>query len=128
MDFAMPLDLVDPGSGMDYFTAADMLETQLYAGRIPTAAVRQDPLLGKSVPRCRRSRSRSATERPGYTATQNIFNHFATNPLNASYGIYSMDMLCNPGCGGRTTAITPASTAVCPPCPPSEPPATIPAS
>ena len=35
----------------------------------------------------------------GNTATQNIYNHFATNPLNASYGIYSMDVLCNPGCG-----------------------------
>ena len=41
------------------------------------------------------------------TATQNIYNHFATNPLNASYGIYSMDVLCNPGCGnGTNTTVT----------------------
>jgi hypothetical protein len=43
----------------------------------------------------------------GYTATQNIFNHFATNPLNATYGIYSMDILCNPGCGGTSNRYFP---------------------
>ncbi len=47
----------------------------------------------------------------GNTATQNIYNHFATNPLNASYGIYSMDILCNPGCGGLPIVTMPASTA-----------------
>jgi hypothetical protein len=32
MDFGMPLDLVDPSSGLDYFAAADLLENQHYAG------------------------------------------------------------------------------------------------
>jgi len=98
MDFGMPLDLVDPGSGMDYFAAADLLENQHYAGVAPDA-VAKIPYWEDLFPDAA-GVGANGSGTPGYTATQNIYNHFATNPLNASYGIYSMDVLCNPGCGG----------------------------
>jgi hypothetical protein len=98
MDFGMPLDLVDPSSGMDYFAAADLLENQHYAG-VPTANIAKIPYWENLFPDAA-DLGPTGNGLPGLTATQNIFNHFATNPLNASYGIYSMDVLCNPGCGG----------------------------
>src|ERR1700733_2709739 len=100
MDFAMPLNLVDPTSGMDYFTAADLLETEHYKG-IPTANIAKIPYWENLFPDAA-NLGVNCTQgvcQDGNSATQNIYNHFATNPLNASYGIYSMDVLCNPGCG-----------------------------
>ena len=98
IDFGMPLDLTDGPGGMDYFAAADLLESMHYAG-VPTAAVAKIPywedLFSDAA-----GTGATGTGTAGNTATQNIYNHFATNPLNASYGIYSMDVLCNPGCGG----------------------------
>jgi Carboxypeptidase regulatory-like domain len=104
-DLAMPLDLVDPKSGMDYFQAADLIENEFYAqtrANEPHTAVgiQKIPYWEDLFPDAAGAGA-IGTGTPGYTATQNIFNHFATNPLNASYGIYSMDILCNPGCGGK---------------------------
>jgi hypothetical protein len=110
IDFGMPLDLVDPASGTDYFAAVDQLENILYAAEIagvknPTSAanvnVPKIPYWEDLFPDAA-GLGAIGTGTPGYTATQNIYNHFATNPLNASYGIYSMDILCNPGCGGTS--------------------------
>ncbi|HEY1986442.1 MAG TPA: TonB-dependent receptor [Terracidiphilus sp.] len=107
MDFGMPLDLVDPASGMDYFQAADAIEKEFYASRaegivnpratntaVAPIAYWEDlfPDAAGAGP------TNNGTA--GQTATQNVFDHFAANPRNASYGIYSMDVLCNPGCGG----------------------------
>ena len=131
-DLAMPLDLVDPKSGMDYFQAVDLLQNQFYAmirSRRPTSvsAANVQPIdYWEDLFPDAAGTGAIGNGTPGYTATQNIFNHFATNPLNASYGIYSMDILCNPGCGGRIIATTRASTATCPPCPPSAPAAITP--
>ncbi len=98
IDWGMPLDLVDPASGMDYFTAVDSLENQHYEGIAPTAV--QPIAYWEDLFPDAAGLGAIGTGTAGYTATQNIYNHFATNPLNASYGIYSMDVLCNPGCGG----------------------------
>lgn len=118
-DIAMPLDLVDPKSGMDYFQAADIIENQYYAQakQANGASFAPDASLiapvaywenlfpdaaGAGVNCAPYNVATSALGcKPGNTATQNIFSHFATNPLNASYGIYSMDTACNPGCGGK---------------------------
>lgn len=97
-DIAMPLDLVDPGSGMDYFQAVDILQKDFYAGEQATD-IAKIPYWEHLFPDAAGAGA-IGTGTPGYSATQNIFNHFATNELNASYGIYSMDILCNPGCGG----------------------------
>jgi len=105
-DIAMPLDLVDPGSGVDYFTAVDQLQKEFYAGT-PATAVTPIPYWENLFPDAAGAGA-IGTGTPGYTATQNIFNHFATNELNASYGIYSMDILCNPGCGGTKNRYYPS--------------------
>jgi hypothetical protein len=108
IDFGMPLNLVDPASGMDYFTAVDSLENQHYQG-VATSAVQKIPYWEDLFPDAAGLGSPNAVIacpssvcQAGNTATQNIYNHFATNPLNASYGIYSMDILCDPGCGGAS--------------------------
>jgi len=107
-DLGMPLDLVDPKSGMDYFQAADLLENEYYAqirassgntSAVSASGIQPIAYWEDLFPDAAGTAA-NGTGTPGYTATQNIFNHFATNPLNASYGIYSMDILCNPGCGG----------------------------
>lgn len=98
IDFGMPLNLVDPASGMDYFTAVDSLENQHYAG-VATTSVAKIAYWENLFPDAA-GVGPTNNGQAGLTATQNIYNHFATNPLNASYGIYSMDVLCNPGCGG----------------------------
>ena len=98
IDFGMPLDLVDPASGSDYFAAVDQSENQHYAG-VATTSVDKIPYWENLFPDAA-GVGPTNNGRAGLTATQNIYNHFATNPLNASYGIYSMDVLCNPGCGG----------------------------
>jgi len=98
IDFGMPLDLVDPASGSDYFAAVDQLENQHYAG-VATTSVAKIPYWENLFPDAA-GVGPTNNGQAGLTATQNIYNHFATNPLNASYGIYSMDVLCNPGCGG----------------------------
>ena len=103
MDLAMPLDLVDPKSGMDYFKAVDILENEYYGqvrakeATMHRASARR--LLGKSVSGCCRKGSRTGPALRRVHSHAKHFNHFATNELNASYGIYSMDILCNPGCG-----------------------------
>lgn len=113
-DLAMPLDLVDPKSGMDYFQAADLLQTQFYAmirdgGPTSVTAANVQPIgYWEDLFPDAAGAGAIGNGTPGYTATQNIFNHFATNPLNASYGIYSMDILCNPGCGGTRNRYYPS--------------------
>ena len=105
-DLAMPLDLVDPKSGMDYFQAVDILQNEFYSmirsgGPTAVSAASVQPVdYWENLFPDAAGAGAIGVGTPGYTATQNIFNHFATNPLNASYGIYSMDILCNPGCGG----------------------------
>jgi hypothetical protein len=105
-DIAMPLDLVDPASGMDYFQAADIIEKEHYAG-IPASGVAKVPYWEDLFPDAA-GLGASGTGTPGFTATQNIFNHFATNPLNASYALFSMDVICNPGCGGKPNRYFPS--------------------
>ena len=48
-DMAMPLDLVDKESGMDYFAAATLL-SQAAAANVPIQSLATDSLLGKYVP------------------------------------------------------------------------------
>jgi hypothetical protein len=113
-DLAMPLDLVDPKSGMDYFQAVDVLQNEFYSmirngGPTSVTAANVQPIAyWENLFPDAAGAGAIGTGTPGNTATQNIFNHFATNELNASYGIYSMDILCNPGCGGTRNRYYPS--------------------
>lgn len=107
-DLGMPLDLVDPQSGMDYFTAASLLETQAYA-KVPTANVAKIPYWEDLFPDAGGASGSSMAAIPcpktvcqaGNSVTQNIYNQYAAQPLNATDDLNLMDTLCSPGCGGQ---------------------------
>jgi hypothetical protein len=99
IDFAMPLDLVDPNGGGDYFSAAANLERLAYAGTpvssVPTIAYWEDMFPDAA------NRGASGAGTPGNSATQNIYSSYAADSLNASADLYGMDIFCSPGCGGQ---------------------------
>ncbi|WP_232298737.1 carboxypeptidase-like regulatory domain-containing protein [Granulicella tundricola] len=107
-DHAMPLDLVDPQSGMDYFTAASLLETQAYSG-VATGAVQKIPYWENLFPDAAGAAGSPQASIPcpktvcqaGNTSTQNIYNQYKAQPLNATDDLNLMDTLCSPGCGGQ---------------------------
>lgn len=107
-DLGMPLDLVDPQSGMDYFTAASLLEKQAYA-KASTASVAKIAYWEDLFPDAAGASGSPMASIPcpktvcqaGNTATQNIYNQYAAQPLNATDDLNLMDTLCSPGCGGQ---------------------------
>jgi hypothetical protein len=99
IDFAMPLDLVDPKSGTDYFSAAAQLEKLAYAGT-PASDVHNIAYWEDMFPDAANTGATGGGT-PGYSATQNIYNSYAADPLNASADLYAMDIYCSPGCGGQ---------------------------
>ena len=99
IDFAMPLDLVDPKGGGDYFSAAANLEKLARAGT-PASAIPQIPYWEDMFPDAA-DRGASGAGTPGYSATQNIYSSYAADTLNASADLYGMDIFCSPGCGGQ---------------------------
>lgn len=107
-DLGMPLDLVDPQSGMDYFTAASLLETQAYA-KVKTSAVAKIAYWEDLFPDAAGASGSPMASIPcpktvcqaGNSATQNIYNQFAAQPLNATDDLNLMDTLCSPGCGSQ---------------------------
>ncbi len=100
IDLAQPLDLVDPKSGQDYFSAATQLSKDGYAGQTSVAAI---PYFEDMFPD-------AAT--PGVSATQNIYNTiWKYNLGNETGALYALDILCYPGCGGQTGRFWPTQFA-----------------
>ena len=111
-DLGMPLDLVDPATGMDYFTAASLLEKQIYANGgkgVPTANVAKISYWEDLFPDAAGANGSPQASIPcpktvcqsGNSATQNIYNQYLAQPLNATDDLNLMDTLCSPGCGGQ---------------------------
>jgi hypothetical protein len=99
MDLAAPLDLADPKSGQDFYTAATTLTKAVYAGASTVAPVAYFEDLFPDA--ANKGADGSGTE--GNSATQNIYqNLFEAYPVNSSYIQYSLGILCSPGCGGQT--------------------------
>jgi carboxypeptidase family protein len=81
-DVGMPLNLVDPKSGMDYFTAATALSKMAHAG-VPVESVQPmaywqnlfGPLASGSM-----------------TATQAVYNQFLSNVGNETYALFNLDL------------------------------------
>lgn len=81
-DVGMPLNLVDPQSGMSYFTAATMLSKMAHAG-VPVSSVQPiaywqnlfGPLAGD-----------------GMTATQAVYQQFLGNVGNETYALFNLDL------------------------------------
>lgn len=88
LDLAEPLDLVDPASGQDYFTAAGELSREKSAGMQQVAAV---PFFEDMFPDAAGG---------GLSATQAIYNS-VWFPGNETGSLYLLDVLCTPGCGGQ---------------------------
>jgi hypothetical protein len=93
IDLAQPLDLVDPKSGQDYFSAATQLSKQKYAG---VASVATIPYFENMFPDAAVG---------GNSATQNIYNIWL--PGNETGSLYMLDILCTPGCGGTPNRFWP---------------------
>jgi len=87
IDLAQPLDLVDPASGQDYFSAATQLSKQQYAG-VDVANVTPIAYFEDMFP---------AAAGNGYSATQNIYNIWL--PGNETGSLYELDVLGTPGAG-----------------------------
>jgi hypothetical protein len=100
-DLAAPLDLVDPKSGQDFYTAATILTKEVYAGASNVANV---PYFEDLFPDAAGVGADGSGH--GGSATQNIYqNLFQAYPVNSSYIQYSLDILCSPGCGGHTNGL-----------------------
>jgi hypothetical protein len=86
-DLAMPLNLTDPRSGMDYFTAVQQLITAAQAnGASRVAAI---PYWENLFP---------AAAGNGLTATQAIATAFMGNSPDWITALYEMDEFCEPAC------------------------------
>jgi hypothetical protein len=95
IDLAQPLDLVDPQSGQDYFSAATQLSKQQYAG-VKAVNLAKIPYFEDMFPDAAGN---------GLSATQNIYNIWL--PGNETGSLYKLDILCTPGCGGQTNRFWP---------------------
>jgi len=94
IDLAQPLNLVDPRSGQDYFSAATQMSKQKYAGAATIAPI---PYFENLFPDAAQG---------GQTATQTIYSQ-AWLPGNETGSLYMLDILCMPGCGGQTNRFWP---------------------
>ncbi len=110
IDLSQPLNLVDPKSKMDYFTAAQMLDKAAYAG-VPAATLPKIPywedmfpaaagpglLSGSNGTAC------SGGPKPtNATATQNIYDLYSCNVGNETLSLEILDAFCFPACAGPT--------------------------
>jgi hypothetical protein len=93
IDLAEPLDLVDPRSGQDYYSAATQLSKQSYAG---VTNVSKIPYFEDMFPDAAGG---------GESATQNIYNIWL--PGNETGSLYMLDILCTPGCGSTPNRFWP---------------------
>ena len=94
-DIAMPLDLYDPKSGMDYYTAATMLAKYARAGtniaNIPNIPYWQDLFPTAAGAGLNFGCSVGVDPNASYSATQNIYDLFACVPGNETGALYSLD-------------------------------------
>ena len=88
-DLAQPLDLVDPKSGVDYYTAGTQLSQAVDQGATTVAPI---PYFENLFPA-----ARTATR----SATQNIYSKLWQYVRgNETAALYDLDIACYPACGG----------------------------
>jgi hypothetical protein len=111
-DLAMPLDLRDPGSGSDYFSAASQLSRLAVAGT-PVNAVGKIPYWQNIFPNAAgpAATQLSGCGAPGesaltsVTATQAMYDSYFCNLHNETVALQNADVFCFPACatiGGVT--------------------------
>jgi len=109
VDLSAPLDLVDPGSHTDYFTAAQALSKQAYQG-VATDDVQPIPYWENLFPQAAGAGLLSGVDgnttcagdsSPGnHTATQNIYDLYYCNLGNETLALENLDAFCLPACAG----------------------------
>lgn len=102
IDLSEPLDLVDPKSHMDYFTAAQLLSKNAYAGT-SESAIAKIPYWENLFPQAAGPNgvSGSAPNTPANpTATQNIYDLYYSNLGNETLSLEDLDAFCFPACVG----------------------------
>lgn len=109
IDLSQPLDLVDKGSKMDYFTAAQLLDKAAYAGVPETdPSVMNIPYWQNLFPQaggpggasnCAPNSSAVASPTP----TQNIYDMYTCNLGNETLSLENLDAFCFPACSGTGT-------------------------
>ncbi len=98
-DLAQPLDLVDPKSGTDYYTAGTQLSQYVDQGYTTVPAI---PYFEDLFPDAKGTAS-TGEGTPGASATQNIYDAtWSSSRGNETNALYNLDIACNPGCGGQT--------------------------
>ena len=104
IDLSQPLDLVDPKSHMDYFTAADMLSRAAYAGT-PESSIAKIPYWEDMFPLAAGAANETHVA-PGIpanpTATQNLYDLYYSNLGNETLALEDLDAFCLPVCSGPT--------------------------
>jgi len=105
IDLSQPLDLVDPKSHMDYFTAAQMLSKNAYAAT-PESAIAKIPYWEDLFPQAAGPGGiiGVAPDIPANpTATQNIYDLYYGNVGNETLALEDLDAFCFPACAGTGT-------------------------
>jgi hypothetical protein len=104
IDLSQPLDLVDPSSGMDYFTAAQMLSKAAYAGLSESdPSLQSIPYWEHLFPQAAGPDGESGAA-PGIpaipTATQNMYDLYYSALGNETLALEIADAFCFPACAG----------------------------
>ena len=109
IDLSQPLDLVDPASKADYFTAAQTFAKAAYAGT-PTASIQPIPYWENLFPQAAGQGLLSGTggtapcsggpAPANPTATQNIYDMYNCNVGNETLSLELLDAFCFPACAG----------------------------
>ncbi len=90
-DLAQPLDLVDTKSGTDYYSAGTQMSQYVDQG---ATSIQNIPYFEDMFPD-----AATAT----MSATQNIYSSLWQGVRgNETAALYNLDILCSPGCGGKT--------------------------
>jgi hypothetical protein len=96
-DLAMAANLVDPASGMDYFTAAQQLILATQAAGIPASAPTSAYSVLANIPYWE-NLFPGATGFLGLTATQAIARRYNLDAADYITALWRLDQLCNPSC------------------------------
>lgn len=95
-DLAMPLNLVDPASGMDYFTAIQQTIRATQAAGIPNGAAIGAYAGLPAIPYWENLFPDAASG--GFTATQAVARRFNRSAPDYITGLWLMDQFCSPAC------------------------------
>jgi hypothetical protein len=97
-DLAMPLNLVDTRSGMDYFTAAQQLIRATQAAGIAPGAPNSAYQVLANIPYWENLFPDAGTAFAGLSATQAIARRYNRDSPDYITSLWLMDQFCDPGC------------------------------